>query len=159
MRIRGVIASASLKPGYLRFLSAVKHMHPRRYRLGLIEAWPRKSNERRGNRGIRGVIASASLKQTDVPVSSANADAAHPRRYRLGLIEARPTGCASARASGGIRGVIASASLKRRAFFRDGRTAAQHPRRYRLGLIEASISTPKNGSTNTASEALSPRPH
>ena len=109
--------------------------------------------------GIRGVIASASLKPRQSLVL-ARIDERYPRRYRLGLIEANRA------SSGGAHG------------------APRYPRRYRLGLIEArSRSARRNGlppgirgviasaslkrssgvdagaSGGMVSEALSPRPH
>ncbi len=86
--IRGVRASASLK----RVVAGVDHamtaMHPRRPRLGLIEARNR-AGLRYGETCIRGVRASASLKLTrnapNQPIYLT-----HPRRPRLGLIEAKP---------------------------------------------------------------------
>ena len=63
-------------------------VYPRRYRLGLIEAISRISDWlAREVRGIRGVIASASLKRVmDFPPGLDRYE--YPRRYRLGLIEA-----------------------------------------------------------------------
>ena len=85
-RIRGVIASASLKQV------------------------ARRAELRRGHR-IRGVIASASLKPSN-PTLGSSFIQSYPRRYCLGLIEARVPA-------------------------RAGRRAALYPRRYCLGLIEA----------------------
>src|SRR5579883_1537660 len=85
-RIRGARASASLKLNWLDGQAPCHATHPRRARLGLIEA----------------------IKPMPQKVDNAT----HPRRARLGLIEARRLGscCQIFRCS--IRGARASASLK-----------------------------------------------
>ena len=61
--IRGFIASASLKPRGARLHGCGRKRYPRLYRLGLIEATDRQMRiGGRVVRGIRGFIASASLK-------------------------------------------------------------------------------------------------
>jgi hypothetical protein len=86
--------------------------HPRRSRLGLIEAgaWALLAGVPCRIRGIR---ASASLKLDGFHVA-VTVQGRHPRRSRLGLIEAR--GCCGRRRCrcSRIRGVRASASLKLR---------------------------------------------
>src|SRR5579885_1346649 len=86
-------------------------MHPRRARLGLIEA-------------------ENAMQQSVI-------DPMHPRRARLGLIEARPFLAALSFARVCIRGARASASLKRRSLELLGIQSGVHPRRARLGLIAA----------------------
>ena len=62
-------------------------MHPRRARLGLIEAMGASRAHRATSPGIRGARASASLKP--IPLYPARVGRRrHPRRARLGLIEA-----------------------------------------------------------------------
>ena len=137
--IRGVIASASLKPGdSTLFWAARSAAYPRRYCLGLIEAITAFIVFLHHCAGIRGVIASASLKLYNPAgagefeigirgvIASASLKQFRPLRNHLLSGE-------------GIRGVIASASLKRWFIrrFRNGYT--RYPRRYCLGLIEASI--------------------
>src|SRR5579883_1911294 len=85
--------------------------HPRRARLGLIEAltgakqWSLyQSHPRRARLGL----IEAAYEWRTIPYSHST----HPRRARLGLIEAH-------------------------AGFRKGRLTRLHPRRARLGLIEA----------------------
>ncbi len=114
-------------------------LHPRRMRLGLIEAQCNRALERDCPGGIRGVCASASLK---------------PIQYcGQGPSERRIRGvCASASlkprdrhprppAGTRIRGVCASASLKQAAHPRLCEAGPRHPRRMRLGLIEACAGT------------------
>src|SRR5579875_2116674 len=86
--------------------------HPRRTRLGLIEARPTTDAAHFLHGGIRGAHASASLKR---PERSA------PKR----------------KSPWRIRGAHASASLKRGFLQRPEQDPATHPRRTRLGLIEA----------------------
>src|SRR5690606_5873849 len=94
----------------------VSGAHPRRTRLGLIEALRRHFKVFAGTARIRGARASASLKPGE-PRGRRAAASSHPRRTRLGLIEARfhPHSAAA---------------------------AAMHPRRTRLGLIEATTRWP-----------------
>ncbi len=61
--------------------------HPRRARLGLIEAKCRKTRRRTARQRIRGARASASLKHQPA-VPGMQVYFVHPRRARLGLIEA-----------------------------------------------------------------------
>ncbi len=63
--------------------------HPRRTRLGLIEANPHYQRARLPGPGIRGARASASLKRV-MRGWERGAAHLHPRRTRLGLIEAVP---------------------------------------------------------------------
>ena len=85
--IRGVIASASLKPLTLTLGCVINATYPRRYRLGLIEAYPQFSTRntetlypRRYRLGlIEACTHGFRNMRTDYP---------YPRRYRLGLIEA-----------------------------------------------------------------------
>src|SRR5665213_1725927 len=107
-------------------------MHPRRARLGLIEAWKLDDVGIPNLTCIRGARASASLKLC-FPTSSNPIRAWHPRRARLGLIEAVDVGCAAAL---------------------DG---LPHPRRARLGLIEASAPEALIYRHLMASEARAPR--
>src|SRR5579883_1662390 len=98
-RIRGARASASLKPDRHHAGQWLYGQHPRRARLGLIEA-------------------------TEILLRSQKFLAPHPRRARLGLIEAEEDTCPLTLCFRGIRGARASASLKRiqaaymRAFYR-----------------------------------------
>ena len=87
------------------------HGYPRLYRLGLIEASDRIALIAFVARGIRGFIASASLKR---PIQKilASLYIRYPRLYRLGLIEASTP---------------APLQIHSR----------WYPRLYRLGLIEA----------------------
>src|SRR5579883_1784700 len=86
-------------------------LHPRRARLGLIEAEAQKLIREIVFPGIRGARASASLK----PVVAGECD---------GLRQ-------------GIRGARASASLKHLLAKCRCSRKGKHPRRARLGLIEA----------------------
>ena len=83
--------------------------------------------------GIRGVIASASLKLGGTPCQDFSI-AGYPRRNCLGLIEAIH-GSPQASSMSGIRGVIASASLKRRA----ARCNGEIHRRIRGVIASASL--------------------
>ena len=183
-RIRGVIASASLKQrrqlqgaqspagyprryclglieaGACRRSASRLWSYPRRYCLGLIEAGTGPGKAKPGLGGIRGVIASASLKRAGNCGVVADASGIrgviasaslkleftdtrkptkirYPRRYCLGLIEANSTNRLLRMCDNCIRGVIASASLKRKParYVLDGNFV--YPRRYCLGLIEA----------------------
>ena len=109
-------------------------MYPRRYCLGLIEASYTKTVALPGCSGIRGVIASASLKPFHINARAVVRNV-YPRRYCLGLIEARPVAP--------CKGYISPA----------------YPRRYCLGLIEALWSASMKASASPVSEALLPRPH
>ena len=156
--------------------------YPRRYCLGLIEAWSGNGGLCGSRIGIRGVIASASLKPPAVTaawmaaarirgvIASASLKQRRVAAVHIGLIR--------------IRGVIASASLKlilrpltgilrpsypRRyclglieamARKRRGCNSGKYPRRYCLGLIEAArISKANSTALQAVSEALLPRPH
>ena len=89
----------------------VYRQYPRRYCLGLIEAARSRWPSPRRRPGIRGVIASASLKlETEQQTDGESFE--YPRRYCLGLIEAAAAVGSAAVGSACIRGVIASASLK-----------------------------------------------
>ena len=134
--IRGARASASLKRQLQRPVpSELRHRHPRRARLGLIEAMRRDS-------------------------SSASPRSAHPRRARLGLIEASASTRQLATVASGIRGARASASLKhataarlaqsRRHGIRGARASAS----LKLGAVQR-----RRRSSDGASEARAPRPH
>ena len=87
--------------------------YPRRYCLGLIEASKFGTRRRWPWRGIRGVIASASLKLQE-RIDSCRRGSRYPRRYCLGLIEA-------------VRRILSFPGF------------CWYPRRYCLGLIEASF--------------------
>src|SRR5579871_2964784 len=108
--IRGARASASLKLQVLRHRFEKCQVHPRRTRLGLIEAPAPRATIELGGRHPRRVR----LGLIEAPPGAAcqNATPRHPRRTRLGLIEA-PPGAACQNAT------------------------PRHPRRTRLGLIEA----------------------
>ena len=135
-RIRGARASASLKPVNRRIDRPHRPMHPRRTRLGLIEAGPISSAVACALGSIRGARASASLKRDE----------------GIGGHHRVPPS---------IRGARASASLKQCRTLRHvapGPTA--HPRRTRLGLIEALRLRPgRVAEARQASEAHAPRPH
>jgi hypothetical protein len=107
--------------------------HPRRVRLGLIEAWSILARLRRPSwhpRRVRlGLIEASKANGCPAPAR------VHPRRVRLGPIEA----CT------GLPGVAES--------------ARQHPRRVRLGLIEARWSASRGWPYGWASETCAPRPH
>ncbi len=110
-------------------------LHPRRMRLGLIEAQCNRALERDCPGGIRGVCASASLKPRDrhprPPAGTRIRGVCASASLKRDLLLDDRVGLAR------IRGVCASASLKRA---RDGgqdHGAPRHPRRMRLGLIEA----------------------
>ena len=159
-------------------------MYPRLYRLGLIEAARKAPSTKPVWWGIRGFIASASLKQSKNFGFIAAICKRYPRLYRLGLIEAfHPIPRQGRDIAAGIRGFIASASLKRcsvncrlsrrgciRGFIasaslkRDQRPTSPssknpYPRLYRLGLIEAPAFSIGAAPVPSVSEALSPRPH
>src|SRR5579885_2342656 len=131
--IRGARASASLKHARTNQSSLQRSQHPRRARLGLIEA----------------------------PTSELHMalETAHPRRARLGLIEASSPVSSSTRLAS-IRGARASASLKLWATGPCLPQALAHPRRARLGLIEAQhLRRNRRALFALASEARAPRPH
>ena len=111
-------------------------LHPRRARLGLIEARPGRWPCCRRRRRIRGARASASLKPRRKAGEQLE-EGAHPRRARLGLIEALSPWTARTASPAGIRGARASASLKHRLGGVVGWWPPAHRRRARLGLIEA----------------------
>src|SRR5579883_2865083 len=108
--------------------------HPRRARLGLIEADQGTLFYLDLDTCIRGARASASLKLDGAPRLREH-QRWHPRRARLGLIEAFPETSYVRLRRGGIRGARASASLKR------------YRPRYGYSVRVA------------ASEARAPRPH
>ena len=110
--IRGACASASLKRDDRQNALAQAPRHPRRVRLGLIEA---------------AVLAHHALQSLRW----------HPRRVRLGLIEASTFASSMVVRPNGIRGACASASLKPHRPQCALTTLGRHPRRVRLGLIEA----------------------
>ena len=129
--IRGACASASLKPVLIgRIAPRDRETHPRRVRLGLIEAGT-------------SVVTKTSQRK-------------HPRRVRLGLIEARTASRTRPGPERRIRGACASASLKQGAGSRALREEAGHPRRVRLGLIEAGRAAHTSGRAPEASEARAP---
>src|SRR5579883_1707666 len=109
--------------------------HPRRARLGLIEAAllviKAISTETRHPRRARlGLIEARTTR------SIHRSQSKHPRRARLGLIEAPRVWCSPATRRC-IRGARASASLKLNWLDGQAPCHATHPRRARLGLIEA----------------------
>src|SRR5579885_2444948 len=130
--------------------------HPRRARLGLIEADAFVSRPMPA-RHIRGARASASLKRAFLKLTVTPL-APHPRRARLGLIEAPLPASRSPAASLHPRrarlGLIEATQLPRRALL-----PRSHPRRARLGLIEALVNSVLSISRSMASEARAPRPH
>src|SRR5579883_2892861 len=87
-RIRGAFASASLKRRIARLYVGNAVLHPRRIRLGLIEAPSTATDNWTLDTRIRGAFASASLKPR-LRQRARGASPWHPRRIRLGLIEAR----------------------------------------------------------------------
>src|SRR5579871_155953 len=89
-RIRGAFASASLKRRIARLYVGNAVLHPRRIRLGLIEAPSTATDNWTLDTRIRGAFASASLKRRLRLRCPTHFDR-HPRRIRLGLIEARFT--------------------------------------------------------------------
>ena len=111
----------------------VRREHPRRVRLGLIEA--ERSSASKGRRGW------------------------HPRRVRLGLIEARTAEQQMQPLERRIRGACASASLKHCRTCVYAVIDPLHPRRVRLGLIEAVAPEISMAIADAASEARAPRPH
>src|SRR5579885_2475948 len=130
--------------------------HPRRARLGLIEAEAPAARPMPA-RHIRGARASASLKRAFLKLTVTPL-APHPRRARLGLIEAPLPASRSPAASLHPRrarlGLIEATQLPRRALL-----PRSHPRRARLGLIEALVNSVLSISRSMASEARAPRPH
>ena len=94
--------------------------YPRLYCLGLIEAGAHVRVAEEARQGIRGFIASASLK-LNCGSPSMRTSVWYPRLYCLGLIEA----CRGSRRRqfdrDCIRGFIASASLKQRLRRLEGR--------------------------------------
>ena len=155
--IRGVIASASLKPRQSGKEQDNKNQYPRRYCLGLIEASQVPSVSIPRSSCIRGVIASASLK----PVPGKGVLRKVPRiRGVIASASLKPTTAYRSRARRRrIRGVIASASLKLLPARAASAPAPWYPRRYCLGLIEAGRELRYHGVTVTVSEAVLPRPH
>ena len=110
--------------------------YPRRYCLGLIEAATHPEKSDMMKHGIRGVIASASLKPRGLTPLTARLGR-YPRRYCLGLIEASPRSPWYASAPSGYPrryclGLIEAGAVRLGAGAR-----AWYPRRYCLGLIEA----------------------
>jgi len=85
--IRGARASASLKRNGLGLPVEAGIAHPRRTRLGLIEARMNSWFDQWRDPTIRGARASASLKHARARTGD-RVHSVHPRRTRLGLIEA-----------------------------------------------------------------------
>ena len=109
-------------------------MHPRRSRLGLIEA-PTDIVNQAIMLSIRGVRASASLKLCETPCSCGRISGIRGVRASASLKRNHPARRNIPRRR--IRGVRASASLKQRSLDRIEGRLDVHPRRSRLGLIEA----------------------
>ena len=133
-RIRGFIASASLKQ-HIRFIGLDDDAeYPRLYRLGLIEA-------------------------TELAPSVMSAATTYPRLYRLGLIEALRKNGADRQGRNCIRGFIASASLKHIIIV----SVVSSVIGIRGFIASASLKPRKrmkdSRSSCKVSEALSPRPH
>src|SRR5579883_62215 len=87
MLTRGLRASASLKLRAVDRRRRIRAGHPRRARLGLIEARAIDAAPTAAWTNIRGARASPSLKRR-LEADPLPAQSRHPRRARLGLIEA-----------------------------------------------------------------------
>src|SRR5579883_1186856 len=108
-------------------------MHPRRTRLGLIEAMHSSQSYRVAHGHPRRTRLGLIEARDDYLFHGDRRDG-HPRRTRLGLIEA-PT------------------------YVRRFARRPLHPRRTRLGLIEAFVAKKEKDNVHGASEAHAPRPH
>ena len=108
--------------------------------------------------GIRGVIASASLKQGSPARVLGDGDT-YPRRYCLGLIEAfeHPGTTGEVRQGYPRRYCLGLIEASRATFFSNA--LFSYPRRYCLGLIEAGAQAAEQLDSTFVSEALLPRPH